>query len=328
MTGIWVPGDAPLDEGYWQALLNDEEYGRAAAEAGQSADGRVLASPAEYPQPANPHARVWESAGDWQAVQEAMERGDVLELPVLEYNRGGVVVGWNGLYGFVPASHLLSLPPALSEKERYTALQRLVGTNLRLKIIEVYPEQNRIVLSERATCYDESGRRELLDSIAPGSICRGIVSRLCPFGAFVDLGGLEGLVHVSELSWGRVDSPDEVLEVGQPVEVYVLDVNRERGRVRLSIKRLYPDPWLSVGEHYRVGQIVEGVVTHVADFGAFVCVEAGLEALLHASEMAGDGFVHPRDVLQEGDRVSARVIALDGERRRMGLSLRRTGLEG
>lgn len=317
MTGIWVPGDAPLDEGYWQALLNDEEYGGAVVDVGPFSGGEAL----------NPTAGSQPGVGHWQAVQEAMERGDVLELPVLEYNRGGVVVGWNGLYGFVPASQLLSLPSALSEKERYAALQRLVGTTLRLKVIEVHPEQNRIVLSERATCYDESGRRELLDSISPGDVCQGIVSKLRPFGAFVDLGGLEGLVHISELSWERVNSPDEVLEVGQPVEVYVLDVNRERGRVRLSIKRLYPDPWLSVGEHYRVGQIVEGVVTHVADFGAFVRVEDGLEALLHASEIARDGFVHPRDVLQEGDRVSARVIALDGERRRMGLSLRRAGLE-
>jgi small subunit ribosomal protein S1 len=256
-----------------------------------------------------------------------MERGDVLELPVLDYNRGGLVVGWNGLHGFVPASHLLSLPPALSEEERYAELQRMVGTTLRLKIIEVYPEQNRIVLSERATRYDVNGHRELLDSLSAGDVCQGTVSRLCPFGAFVDLGGVEGLVHVSELSWERVGSPDEVLEVGQSVKVYVLDVNRERGRVRLSIKRLCPNPWLSAEERYRVGQIVEGVVTHVADFGAFVRVEDGLEALLHASEMAEEGFVHPRDVLQKGDRVSARVIVLDGERRRMGLSLRHPGWE-
>ncbi len=275
----------------------------------------------------NAWAEPQPGAEHWQAAQQAMERGDVLELPVLDYNRGGVVVGWNGLHGFVPASHLLSLPPALSEEERYAELQRMVGTNLRLKVIEVYPEQNRIVLSERATYCDESGRRKLLDSLSPGDVCQGTVSRLCPFGAFVDLGGVEGLVHVSELSWGRVDSPDEVLEVGQPVEVYVLDVNRERGRVRLSVKRLCSNPWLSVEERYQVGQIVEGIVTHVADFGAFVRVEDGLEALLHASEMAEEGFVHPRDVLQEGDRVNACIIALDGKRRRMGLSLRSLDLE-
>lgn len=316
MTGEWVPGDVPPDEGYWQALLNDEEYGGAPIGAEWSARGESPNAPAE-PQP---------SAEHWQAAQQARDRGDVLELPVLDYNRGGVVVGWNGLQGFVPASHLLSLPPALSEEERYAELQRMVGTNLRLKIIEVYPEQNRIVLSERATCYDESGRRQVLESLSPGDVCRGTVSKICPFGVFVDLGGVEGLVHVSELSWERVDSPDQVLEVGQPVEVYVLDVSRERGRVRLSTKRLRPNPWLSVEERYRVGQIVEGVVTHVADFGAFVRVEDGLEALLHASEMAEEGFVHPRDVLREGDRVNACIVALDGKRRRMGLSLRGLGL--
>lgn len=312
VTGEWVPGDVPPDEGYWQALLNDEEYGGVPIGTDWLARGEPPNAPAE-PQPGAEH---------WRAAQQAMERGDVLELPVLDYNRGGVVVGWNGLHGFVPASHLLSLPSALSEEERYAELQRMVGTNLRLKVIEVYPEQQRIVLSERATCYDEGSRQELLNRLSPGDVRLGRVTKLRPFGAFVDLGGVEGLLHVSELSWERLDSPDQVLEVGQPVEVYVLDVNRERGRVRLSAKRLRPNPWLSVEERYQIGQIVEGVVTHVADFGAFVRVEDGLEALLHASEMAEEGFVRPRDLLREGDRVNARIVALDGQRRRMGLSLK------
>lgn len=312
VTGEWVPGDVPPDEGYWQALLNDEEYGGVPIGTDWSARGEPPNAPAK-PQPGAEH---------WRAAQQAMERGDVLELPVLDYNRGGVVVGWNGLHGFVPASHLLSLPSALSEEERYAELQRMVGTNLRLKVIEVYPEQQRIVLSERATCYDEGSRQELLNRLSPGDVRLGRVTKLRPFGAFVDLGGVEGLLHVSELSWERLDSPDQVLEVGQPVEVYVLDVNRERGRVRLSAKRLRPNPWLSVEERYQIGQIVEGVVTHVADFGAFVRVEDGLEALLHASEMAEEEFVRPRDLLREGDRVNARIVALDGQRRRMGLSLK------
>lgn len=316
LMGEWILGNVPPDEGYWQALLNDEEYGGAAGDVGRSSGGKALGPTAE-PQPGAEH---------WQTAQQAMERGDVLELPVLEYNRGGVVVSWNGLHGFVPASHLLSLPPALSEEKRYGALRRLVGTTLRLKVIEVYPEQQRIVLSERAVYYDDTGRRELLNRLSPGDICQGTVSKLSPFGAFVDLGGVEGLVHISELSWERVDSPDEVLKVGQAVKVYVLDVDRERRRVRLSLKRLRSDPWLFVEKRYQPGQIVEGVVTHVTDFGAFVRVEDGLEALLHASEIE-EGFVHPRDVLQKGDRVNARIIALDGKRRRMGLSLRRTGLE-
>jgi small subunit ribosomal protein S1 len=223
----------------------------------------------------------------------------------------------------VPASHLLVLSPSLSEDERHDELQRLIGTTLRLKVIEAEPEQHRFVLSERATRHDESSRRELLDRLSPGDVCQGQVTKLCSFGAFVDLGGLEGLAHVSELSWGRVASPDDVLQVGQPVEVYVLNVDRERGRVGLSLKRLRPDPWRFVEDRYQVGQIVEGVVTSVTDFGAFACVEEGLEGLIHISELAEGSFLHPRNVVREGDRVAARIIALDGERRRMGLSLRR-----
>jgi small subunit ribosomal protein S1 len=138
---------------------------------------------------------------------------------------------------------------------------------LRLNIIELDSEQRRFVLSERATCLDESQRRELLNKLCPGDICQGHVTNLCPFGVFVDLGGLEGLVHISELSWGRVDRPSDVLELGQSVEVYVLDVDRGRGRVGLSIKRLQPDPWQLADERYQVDQAIQGVVTHVVDFG-------------------------------------------------------------
>jgi small subunit ribosomal protein S1 len=162
----------------------------------------------------------------------------------------------------------------------------------------------------------------LLDSLSPGDICQGHVTNLCSFGAFVDLGGAEGLVHVSELSWGRVEHPSDVLEPAQPVEVYVLNVDRERGRVGLSIKRLRPDPWQFVEERYQVGQVLEVVVTHVVDFGAFARVEDGLEGLIHVSELAEGDFLHARNVVQEGDVVTVRILNIDGERRRMGLSLR------
>jgi len=194
---------------------------------------------------------------------------------------------------------------------------------LRLKIIELDSKQRRFVLSERATCLDESQRRELLNELCPGDICQGHVTNLCSFGVFVDLGGLEGLVHISELSWGRVDRPGDVLELGQSVEVYVLDVDRGRGRVGLSIKRLQPDPWQLAEERYQVDQVIEGVVTHVVDFGAFVRVEEGLEGLIHVSELAEGNFLHPRNVVQEGDVVTARILSLDSQQRRMGLSLRR-----
>lgn len=315
--GEWVPGDAPLDEGYWEALLRGGENGVAVPSSSQVDlwDGQGLGVPET--------SSETETLEDyWKNARKVMERGEVLELPVVGCNRGGVLVGWNGICGFVPASHLVNLSSSADEGERYSELRDLVGTRLRLKIIELDLEDQRFILSERATRLDESRRQELLDSLSPGDICQGHVTNLCSFGAFVDLGGAEGLVHVSELSWGRVEHPSDVLEPAQPVEVYVLNVDRERGRVGLSIKRLRPDPWQFVEERYQVDQVLEVVVTHVVDFGAFARVEDGLEGLIHVSELAEGDFLHARNVVQEGDVVTVRILNIDGERRRMGLSLR------
>lgn len=315
-SGKWIPGDVAPDEAYWQALLSGEEEVRSVSVADQADlwGGREVGTQAI--------PRATNAEDYWEDARRIMEHGDELELPVIGYNRGGVVVGWNGLRGFVPASRLVSLPSSLSEDERQRALQHLVGTRLKLKIIELDSAQSRLVLSERAGSLDESHRQDALDRILPGDVCQGQVTSLCSFGAFVDLEGVEGLVHVSELSWERVEHPGDVLELGQPVEVYVINVDRERGRVGLSLKRLKPDPWQFVGERYQVGQIVDGTVTHVVDFGAFVRVEEGLEGLIHVSELSEADDVHPRDVVRVGDAVKALIISIDGERRRMGLSLR------
>jgi small subunit ribosomal protein S1 len=319
-TGEWISAHEPPDEGYWEALLRDGENGPAAPPPPQEGlwkNESVL--PLSNSRAA---AESIDVQGQWEIVREAMERGKVIELSVVGCNRGGVLVGWNGLRGFVPASHLVNLSPSANEEERYGELQRLVGSQLRLKVIELDPERERFILSERASTLDENHRQELLDTICPGDICHGRVTNLCSFGAFVDLGGVEGLVHVSELSWGRIEHPSDVLETDQSIEVYVLNVDRRRGRVGLSTKRLQPDPWQLVEEQYHVGQVVRGVITHVVDFGAFAQVEEGLEGLIHVSELAEGNFIHPRNVVQEGDTVTARILNIDGERRRMGLSLR------
>jgi len=317
--GEWISGDAPPGEGYWKALLRDGENGRASPPATHE-DPWHRESLDTSKASASVEPAVVED--QWREAREAMERGEVFELPVIGCNRGGVLVGWNGLRGFVPASHLVGLSPSVDGRERYDELRRLVGTRLHLKIIELDPAQRRFVLSERTSRLDENCRQELLNTLSPGDICQGRVTNLCSFGVFVDLGGLDGLVHVSELSWGRVEHPGDVLEHGQLVEVYVLNVDRERGRVGLSIRRLQPDPWQSVEERYQVGQIVEGIVTHVVDFGAFTRVEEGLEGLIHVSELAEGNFLHPRNVVQENDVVTVRILSIDSERRRMGLSLR------
>ena len=158
--------------------------------------------------------------------------------------------------------------------------------------------------------------------LKPGDIISGCVTNLCDFGAFVDLGGLEGLIHISELSWGRVGHPADTLERGQDIRVYILEVDRDGGRIALSVKRLRPDPWETVQERYQVGEMVEGTITNVVDFGAFACIEEGLEGLIHVSELAEGHFLHPRNVVNEGQKIRARILTIDGVARRLGLSLR------
>jgi small subunit ribosomal protein S1 len=262
------------------------------------------------------------SVGDWDDAIRAMEQATTLELPAVGYNRGGLLVEWNGQQGFVPVSHLADLSPYLDEREREQELHQRLGQVLCLRVIEVDPERSRLVLSERANCFDEACRRDLLESLRPDDICRGSVTNLCSFGAFVDLGGLEGLVHISEISWGRVEHPSEVLRPGQEVMVSVLNVDQERGRVGLSIKRTQPDPWRTVDERYQIGQVIEGVITNVVEFGAFAEVEEGVEGLIHVSELAEADATRPQSVVQEGQSLRLRVINVDGKRRRLGLSLR------
>jgi small subunit ribosomal protein S1 len=323
--GEWIPPSAPLSEGYWQALLRDGEQGRAAPTVSQADlwDEGVLES-----------AETTEGPGEtiavenpWEEAHDLMRRGEILELPVVGCNRGGLLVGWNGLRGFVPASHLLTLTPSADEQVRQEELRHFIGTRLSLKIIELDSDDDRFVLSERATLVDAGHREDVLNNLKPGDVCEGRVTNLCSFGAFIDLGGFEGLVHISELSWGRVGHPSDVLEPGETTTVYVLNVEPERERVGLSIKRLQPNPWQSVEEHYEVGQIVEGTVTHVVDFGAFVQVEEGLEGLIHVSELTSGDPCDPRRILQDGDDVLVEVLSIDGARRRMGLKLKQMQAE-
>jgi small subunit ribosomal protein S1 len=261
----------------------------------------------------------------WQLAQKSWEDDEIFELEVMDYNRGGLLVHLHGLRAFVPASQLVDSPNHLEDEEREAELSGRVGKNLSLKIIDVDRDRNRLILSERAAISSEEREARLLAELCEGDIRRGRVTNLCSFGAFVDLGGVEGLIHVSEMSWGRVRHPDDVLEYGREVEVYVLNVDREAKKIGLSLKRLQPDPWTTVEERYQVGQLVEGTITNVVSFGAFTQVEEGLEGLIHISELAEGNFLHPRNVVKEGDVVTARILNIDSINHRLGLSLRQGG---
>jgi len=313
----------PLDEGYWSALLNEGEFAEAAPL--ESTEERLVQTeddilPKEVYQP---HSEPAEET-DWVEIRRIMENDEVVELSAIGYNRGGLLVEWRSLRGFVPASQLLDFPSTTNEFTRKKLLTTRIGEALILRVIELSEEQNRLILSERAARAMPGERADILTRLRPGDTVTGVVTNLCDFGAFLDLGGLEGLIHISELSWGRVGHPAEILERGQEVTAHVLDVNRDAGRIALSLKRLFPDPWETVQQRYQIGESVEGVITNVVDFGAFARIEDGLEGLIHVSELAEGHFLHPRNVVSEGQHVTARILSIDGHARRLGLSLRST----
>jgi small subunit ribosomal protein S1 len=255
---------------------------------------------------------------DWLRAQDLLERGEVLEAQVTGFNRGGVLVPFGRLRGFVPNSHLTSVPLGLRGKRLQRAKSELVGQTLSLVVIEADQQRLRLVLSERAT--GRRRRQQLLEELTEGEVRTGIVRNLVDFGAFVDLGGVDGLIHISELDWKHVPHPSELLSVGDEVEVYVLNVDRERERITLSRKRLLPDPWQSVTATLEEGEVVEGTVTDVVPFGAFVKIGKGVEGLVHISEMPG-GQATQSD-LEPGAPVTVRVLEIDEGEHRVALRLR------
>ena len=264
---------------------------------------------------------------DWQEAARLFEAEEIFEKPVVGYNRGGVIVNLGRVRGFVPASQIASvrLSRDLDSAERENILAQLVGRKLKLKIIELDRRRNRLILSERAAQREwrEEQKARLLTELREGEVRHGVVSSLCDFGAFVDLGGADGLIHLSELSWRRVRHPREVLSLGQEVDVYVLGIDRERRRIALSLKRLQKEPWSQAEEKYQVGQLVTCTITKLTDFGAFARLDEDIEGLVHISELSDEHVEHPSEVLKEGQEVALRIIRIDVSRQRIGLSLRR-----
>ncbi len=261
---------------------------------------------------------------DWTKAEELLENGEIWEGVVTDANRGGLIVPFGNLRGFVPASHVMDLPRGLNENDRKGHMGSLVGKRIAVKVIEVNRKRRRLVLSQRDA---QRGRRDLrkeslLEELKEGEVRKGVVSGLRDFGAFVDLGGADGLIHISELAWHRVRHPRELLSVGDEIEVFILRLDRDGKRIGLSLKRLQPNPWAMVDEMYHVGQLIEGEVSRVAQFGAFVSLEPGIEALLHTSQMAEPAPEDPTGLLHEGQKLLMRIISIESHRQRLGLSLK------
>lgn len=331
--GRRIHADPVADESYWSALFQMEEafdngassnsvdaaalteLDRAAVVAPGENGNYADITPADSPPPSH-------ALDPWHLAQQYMDEDRVLELKVIGHNKGGLLVHWNGIQGFVPASQLIEFPQFHVPRERMQSLSEWHDRLLTLKIIEINKFNSRLILSERATLVDASRRADLLNRVRIGEQREGTVTNLTDFGAFIDLGGVEGLVHISEISWSRVTHPSIVLHPGQRVRVLVLSVDQEAGRVALSMKRLRPDPWSTAEERYKPGQLVRGVIGNITTYGAFVVLEEELEGLVHISELAEGVFMHPRDIVQPGEAVTARILSVDARHKRIALSLR------
>lgn len=261
---------------------------------------------------------------DWIEAEALLESGQVYEGEVIGYNKGGVIVPFGRIRGFVPISHLSDVTPGMGERRRQQRLARLRGEQIGVKIIEVDRQRHRLVMSQREAAkeWEEKKRGELMETLKPGDVRTGRISGMRDFGAFVDLGGADGLVHISELSWHRIDHPREVVKLGDEVEVYVLGVDQESGRISLSRKKLLPNPWDTVAQRYAQNQLVEGKVTRILDYGAFAEIEPGVEGLLHVSQLSRNPVEDPRAVVKEGEVHLLRIVSIDQKRQRIGLSLK------
>jgi small subunit ribosomal protein S1 len=315
-------------------VSNRELYGRHAETAPQLNVGDVVLVYVLQPESQEGHAVLsLRRAGlerKWRAMQEQFEAGAIIDAPVIDHNKGGLIVDC-GIRGFVPISQIVDFPrrpqndqPRDAAQEIAEKLQPYVGRKLRLKILEVNRKANRLILSEKVALYEErrEKRDELFSSLQVGQRVSGTVRSIAPFGVFIDLGGIDGLVHKSELSWNKVNNPEAGYKVGDEVEAEVIDINHERGRISLSIRKLQPDPWHSTVADFKVGDVIDGTVTKLVNFGAFVRVRDGLEGLIHISELSHQRVAHPGDVVHEGQTLKLKIISLDSERHRLGLSLK------
>src|SRR5881628_3805114 len=252
----------------------------------------------------------------WKRIEEAAESGEPVEGTVIEVVKGGLILDL-GVRGFLPAS--------LVDIRRVQDLDEFMGKQLRCKVIELNRSRNNVVLSRRAVLEEERKemRQAILDRLSPGDVVTGTISNIVDFGAFVDLDGMDGLIHISELSWSHVNHPSEVLEIGQDVQVKVLDIDRDRQRISLGLKQTQSDPWQQVLDTYNVGDELEGTVTKVVTFGAFVEILDGVEGLVHISELAQHHVENPRELIRPGDPVRVKILEIDSERRRLSLSIKR-----
>lgn len=310
----WESPMPTVDESWWESVLAEEgsRGSRAPGRTPSRSGGRSEAK-------GDGAARI---SPNWDRVKALYQGDQIVSLQVSSTNRGGLLVEGEDLAGFVPFSHLVDVAGQTEPIDRGKLMEAYIGRTLRLKVIECVPEEGRVVFSERAAQAEPGKRSALFSSLQVGERVVGTVTNITDFGVFVDLGGVEGLIHISELSWGRVIHPSHIVQMGQKLDVEVLEISPERCRVALSLKRLLPNPWTSIGSELSPGQAVPAVITSVLSYGAFARLERGVEGLIHASEMPLSDGQAVRDFLREGQPVQVRVLHVDAAHQRMGLSMK------
>lgn len=303
--------------------LEEEELGKI--ERGDRVPVRVMRAPDRI----NDRLLVSLSRGlekeDWDKAQELLDSGDVIELEIVGMNKGGLLAEFGRLRGFIPNSHTPGMIPGADRQKKIEIKREIIGDTIALTVLEVNRRRKRLILSGKIA--EQKERKKRLEELQVGQTVKGTVTNIVDFGAFIDLGAVDGLLHISEIAWHEVDDPGDELSVGEEIEVMVQNVDVERERVSLSRKALLPSPWDTLTERYNVGDLVEGRVTNVTDFGAFVELEDGLEGLIHKSEMGVVGFGSPEVSLHPNDTVLVRIIDLDPENKRIGLSTSRVTYE-
>jgi len=321
----YVNGPMPLDESWWTAVLEDVEarHTNQPQVNRDPIDDKVSSTQDKAEENGKlQEERTPENPIHWEQVQELYEHDQVISLEVTNHNRGGLLVEGEGIQGFVPVSHLVGLTKKADNKDRNDFLSPYVGQTLQLKVIECDQERGRIVFSERAAQTNSGSRLELLNTLSEGDHKQGRVTTITDFGVFVDLGGVEGLIHISELSWGRVCHPNVSVSLGDEIEVYILSIDRERSRVALSLKQLRPNPWDTIHSRYHQGKITKAVITNIVPFGAFARLEDGLDGLIHTSEFGEHADRKDIEaVISEGQEVEVCILNIDSNQQRLGLRL-------
>lgn len=307
-----------IDEGWWSSVLAEE--GRSSSTHPST---RGVGSKPDVREDSKVVSLEKKITPNWDQVKDLYMRDQIIDLTVTGHNRGGLLVEGGGMYGFVPFSHLIDLAGKVENGDRDHDLESYVGRLLRLKVIECVPEDGRVVFSERAAQSESGKRAELFHALQPGQQVLGVVTNVTDFGVFVDLGGVEGLIHISELSWGRVSHPTQIVKLGSTINVQVLDLAPERCRVALSLKRLQANPWQNASVEFPEGCVKPATITSVLSYGAFARLDVtGVEGLIHASEIPQAEGQSVKEVLTEGQPVQVRILHLDAAHQRMGLSMR------